>query len=118
AARRCRNPIAVLLAAETIHEQPSWLFLNWLAAGSAEKQQEQMALLRHVLGNPYQPAPICAYLPSTVIQLADALYNGEDCGFALHDALIEAGQPELAEHFRDEDHPKGCWVLDLILGKS
>ncbi len=36
------------------------------------------------------------------------------------DALLEAGHPELAEHFRDakEWHPKGCWVVDLLLGKT
>jgi len=57
--------------------------------------------------------------PSTVVQLADALSNGQDCGFALHDALLEAGYPELAQHFRNEiEHPKGCWALDLLLGKE
>jgi hypothetical protein len=46
------------------------------------------------------------------------MYAGEACHFALHDALLEAGHPELAEHFREEkDHPKGCWVVDLIVGK-
>jgi len=55
--------------------------------------------------------------PTTVIQLADALSNGQDCGFALHDALLDAGHSQLAEHFRQEQtHPKGCWVLDLLLG--
>jgi hypothetical protein len=30
-----------------------------------------------------------------------------------------AGHAELADHFREEQHhPKGCWVLDLVLGKS
>jgi hypothetical protein len=36
----------------------------------------------------------------------------------LGSALLEAGDAELAEDFRDNDHPKGCWVLDLIVGKS
>jgi hypothetical protein len=56
---------------------------------------------------------------STVTQLAESLYAGEDCAFALHDALLEAGHAELAQHFREEKwHPKGCWALDLILGKK
>jgi hypothetical protein len=46
------------------------------------------------------------------------MYAGEDRSFALHDALLEAGHAELADHFRAKDHPKGCWVLDLILGTS
>jgi len=79
----------------------------------------QAMLLRHIMGNPFRPHLAPSHLPSTVVQLAAALYNGEDCGFALHDALMEAGQAELAEHFRQEQvHPKGCWVLDLILGKK
>jgi hypothetical protein len=45
-------------------------------------------------------------------------YNGADATFALHDALLEAGHPDLAEHFQAEQwHPKGCWVVDLLLGK-
>jgi len=58
-------------------------------------------------------------LPLAVVQLAESLYAGQDCAFALHDALLEAGHAELAEHFREEkSHPKGCWVVDLILGKA
>jgi len=52
-------------------------------------------------------------------QLAEPLYAAQDCCFALHDALLEAGHAELAEHFRQEQwHPKGCWVMDVILGKA
>jgi hypothetical protein len=37
----------------------------------------------------------------------------------LVNALLEAGHHELAEHFRCEEwHPKGCWALDVILGRS
>jgi len=32
---------------------------------------------------------------------------------------FEWGYPELAEHFTKEQwHPKGCWVVDMIMGKS
>jgi hypothetical protein len=41
-----------------------------------------------------------------------------DCTFALHDALLEAGCGELADHFTEPRHPKGCWALDVILGKE
>lgn len=74
---------------------------------------------RHIIGSPFRTYPVLETWPATVTQLANALYNGEDCGFALHDALLEAGHPELAEHFRQEQsHPKGCWVVDLVLGKK
>jgi hypothetical protein len=79
----------------------------------------QCDLLRHIFGNPFRPYPAPGHWPKTVVQLAEALYNGQDCGFALHDALLEAGHPNLAEHFRQEkEHPKGCWVVDLLLGKK
>jgi hypothetical protein len=75
--------------------------------------------LRDVLGNPFRPYPALPSWPSTVVQLAESLYAGQDCAFALHDALLEAGHADRAEHFRGEkSHPKGCWVVDLILGKA
>jgi hypothetical protein len=53
------------------------------------------------------------------VQLAQTLYDGTDCAFALHDALLESGHSALAEHFQKEHgHPKGCWAVDLILGKN
>jgi hypothetical protein len=39
----------------------------------------------------------------------------------LADALEASGctSPELIEHCRsDRDHARGCWVLDLLLGKG
>ncbi len=43
----------------------------------------------------------------------------EDQAEAWSDALLEAGHAELAEHFQKESwHPKGCWVVDLVLGKK
>jgi hypothetical protein len=77
----------------------------------------QAELLRHIVGNPFKPINKQQW-PRTAVELARALYSGSDCNFALHDALLEAGHAELAEHFRDKDHPKGCWTLDLILGKK
>lgn len=79
----------------------------------------QANILRHIIGNPFKPYPAPATWPSTVVQLAQALYEGQDCSFALHDALLDAGHAELAEHFKEEhSHPKGCWALDTILDKK
>jgi hypothetical protein len=93
-----------------------------LGASCLPLEQEYAArrtLLRHIIGNPFRPYPAPPSWPSTVVQLAESLYAGQDCAFALHDALLEAGHAELAEHFREEkSHPKGCWVVDLILGKE
>jgi hypothetical protein len=84
----------------------------------AVERVEQAKLLREIAGNPFRPLMPREPLPLTVVQLAESLYAGEDCAFALHDALLEAGHTELAEHFREPKHPKGCWALDLILERS
>jgi hypothetical protein len=78
----------------------------------------QAILLRHIIGNPFKPYAAPASWPSTVVQLANSLYQGQDCRLPLSDALEEAGHLELAKHFRNEEwHPKGCFAMDLILGK-
>ena len=41
-----------------------------------------------------------------------------DAAFGLRDALVESGQSELAEHFQEAYHPRGCWGLDMILGRK
>lgn len=81
-------------------------------------RREQAELLRHIAGNPFQPVPWSS-LPVPVIQLAEAMADGADAGFALHDALLEVGRDDLADHFRTpQEHPRGCHVIDVILGKK
>jgi hypothetical protein len=74
-------------------------------------------LLRHIAGNPFRPLPKGDTLPAAACRLAEAVYAGEDCSFALRDALLEAGSVELAEHFQEKSHPRGCWALDTILDR-
>ena len=79
----------------------------------------QASLLRHIIGNPFRPYPSPSSWPSTIVALAEATYQGDNCSAPLHDALLEAGHPELAEHFAKEPwHPKGCWVIDMLTGKK
>jgi hypothetical protein len=79
---------------------------------------DQCRLLRHLIGNPFRPLPAPIISSSAVVALAQALYAGEPVAFALHDALLDADLGDLAAHFKESEHPKGCWALDLILGKS
>lgn len=95
----------------------------WLIQKSKHLQIDptprEASILRHIVGNPFHSyaAPEC--WPPAVSELADALHHGEDCDFALHDALLEAEFPLLADHFcRETAHPNGCWVLDLLRGKE
>lgn len=53
-----------------------------------------------------------------VVRLAEAYIDGQDCGFALHDALLEAGKPELAELFRRPDNPEGRRAANNILSSE
>lgn len=110
---------AVLTAGPNPTEAARWaVAFDW--SGYRESEWRPLVpLLRHIFGNPFRPCFPCDAWSSTVVNLATALYNGHQCRFAFHDALLETGNSELAEHFcHDEVHPKGCWALDLILGKS
>lgn len=80
----------------------------------------QAEILRHLVGNPFAPQSVRQHVPEVVLRLAEALYQGTDCAAALHDALLDAGLGDLATHFCNltEVHPKGCYVLDLLLGRS
>lgn len=95
----------------------------WATAGNAravagEPEPGALAdLLREVVANPFQPLDLPETWRSNIVKLAGALYAGEDCHVALRVALLDAGLLELAEHFREAQHPKGCWAVDLILGK-
>ncbi len=87
-------------------------------AARDDYRRELAALLREILGNPFRPVEIVP-CPLTVVELTESLYDGNDCAFALADALEESGHVKLAEHFRPEGwHPRGCWAMDLILGRA
>jgi hypothetical protein len=74
-------------------------------------------VLRELFGNPFREVKAPARWPAALKGLAGSLYAGEDCAHVLHDALLDAGRSDLAEHFSDPWHPKGCWAVDLILKK-
>jgi hypothetical protein len=81
----------------------------------------QAELLRDVFGNPFRPVVLdTALWPSTVVQLAAAIY--EERAFdrlpILADALEESGCTDAAilDHLRSPGpHVRGCWVVDLLL---
>jgi hypothetical protein len=91
------------------------------SVGKAEAQECRIEapILRHIIGNPFKSYPTPAAWPSAVVELAQALYDGAGDRLVLADALEEAGHGELAAHFRSEEaHPKGCFAMDLVLGKG
>ncbi len=86
--------------------------------------QWQISLIRDVVGNPFRPVPAHpAWLTSTAVSLAQTIYA--DRAFdrlpILADALEDAGcdSADLLAHLRgDGPHVRGCWALDLVLGKE
>jgi hypothetical protein len=86
--------------------------------------QSQAALLHDIIGNPFRPMTIDpAWLTPTVRQLAELMYQERafDRLPILADALEDAGcdNPDILKHCRSGgEHVRGCWVVDLVLGKS
>jgi hypothetical protein len=84
----------------------------------------QADLLREIIGNPFRPVTIDpAWLTPNVIELAKRIYDERsfDQMPLLGDALEATGcdDPEIVNHCRGSGtHVRGCWVVDLILGKS
>jgi hypothetical protein len=84
----------------------------------------QLGLFRDMFENPYRPGWIDpAALTLDVTGLARGIY--EDRAFdrmpVLADALMDAGcdQDDILTHCRgDGPHVRGCWVVDLVLGKE
>jgi hypothetical protein len=81
-------------------------------------------LLREIFGNPFRPVAINpAWLTTNVTALAQAIYEERafDCMPILGDALEDAGcnNALILEHCRSgREHVRGCWVVDLVLGKE
>jgi hypothetical protein len=83
-------------------------------------------LLRDVFGNPFRPVAVepawLTWNGGTVRQVAQAIYDDHayDHLPVLADALEDAGcaDQSILSHCRGEGpHVRGCWVVDLILGK-
>jgi hypothetical protein len=84
-------------------------------------------LLRDILGNPFHHATInpawITWNERTIPRIAQAIYdaNAFDRLPILADALEDAGcdNADIFAHCRGEGpHVRGCWVVDLLLGKG
>jgi hypothetical protein len=91
-------------------------------------QELQVGVLRDLFGPlPFRPVTldpsVLAWHDGTVVRLARSIYDERrfvDLPL-LGDALLDAGcdQEEVVAHCRaGGEHVKGCWVLDLCLGKE
>jgi hypothetical protein len=95
----------------------------------------QAVLLREVVADPFRPVPAVdpawpAWQGDTPARLAQAAYDERHLPEGtldptrlalLGDALQDAGctDPDLLRHLRGPGpHVKGCWALDIVLGKE
>lgn len=119
-----KNGIACLIAGSGVHAAQQWCSfgLSWkLKACQAE-------FFRDLVGNPWEGHTVdCAWLTPTVLNLAGVAYETGlgrfldiDRLLVLSDALEEAGCEDtgILNHLRGGVHVRGCWVLDLLLGKE
>jgi hypothetical protein len=105
-------------AAEAV-EGESRMAAEWVA---------QAKIVREVCGNPFRtsarlPPSVLAWNDATIPRIAEGIYaeRAFERVPILHDALLDAGcnDEALLSHCRNSDgHVRGCWALDLILGRQ
>ena len=84
----------------------------------------QASLLRDIFGNPFRTVALDpSWLTTNVVLLARGIYADRafDRMPVLADALEDAGcaDADILAHCRgDGPHVRGCWIVDLVLGKS
>jgi hypothetical protein len=89
----------------------------------AEKRY-QIQLLHDLFGNPFRPVAVDpSRLTTNVLSLAEGIYSERafDRLPVLADSLEKAGctNADILDHCRRPGpHVRGCWVVDLILGKA
>jgi serine/threonine protein kinase len=116
--RQTRTPRPIREVRLDVPESLATVITRALARQPEQRYQTPAELIQALDGlslpdDPPSPPP----WPAHVTAMALALAEGENCHFALCDALLDAGQLDLAEHFRNPDHRhlKGCWALDQLL---
>jgi hypothetical protein len=95
------------------------------AAAYEAESHRQIRLLREIFGNPFRPIAFDpAWRTTDVILLAKGIYDERafDRMPILADAFQDAGcdSDDILNHLRDTNatHVRGCWALDLVLGKE
>src|SRR5262249_40161297 len=98
---------------------------EWKGDWSSHVEDEtHLSLLRDVFGNPFRPVTFSPdWRTSTAVAIARGMYGSRDFSAMriLADALQDAGcdNDEVLDHCRGEGpHVRGCWVVDLVLGKE
>ncbi len=93
--------------------------------GESHEHHVQIAFVRDIFGNPFREIAFSQDWRSTdAVAIARTMYDSRDFGAMpiLADALQDAGcdNEDILTHCRDttRTHVRGCWVVDLVLGKE
>ena len=99
--------------------------VEYARKGAKGSTWAQTRLLRDIVGNPFRPLTFDHSWGTTdVMLLAQGIYADRafDRMPILADALQDAGcdNADILDHCRDTNqvHVRGCWVVDLVLGKQ
>ncbi|HEY1189720.1 MAG TPA: hypothetical protein VGE74_18880 [Gemmata sp.] len=90
----------------------------------AQQRRALVALMREIAWNPFRPVAFnSAWRTADVVALAEGTYEKAFDRLPIFaDALQDAGcgADDLLMHLRDPEaaHVRGCWALDLVLGKG
>jgi hypothetical protein len=103
-------------------------WLDWIlgiGGRTPELHAQAAALVREVFGNPFRLVALSPdWRTSTAVTLAKQMYESREFSAMpiLADALQDAGCDNefILAHCRDTNqvHVRGCWVVDLVLGKE
>ena len=113
AALHSANEAANLLASNSFNDPRRSFVLQHLST-----------LLQDIIGNPFRPITLnSSWLTNTVVALATGIYEEKafDRMPILADALQDAGcdNEDILKHCRQpSEHVRGCFVVDLLLGKK
>lgn len=100
------------------------------ARASGQRETEalvQVGFLREIFGNPFRPVTFgegtATWNGGLIARMASQIYDTQEYADLpiLADALEDVGcmSQDLLDHCRTSGgHLRGCWVVDLILGKS
>src|SRR5207248_5032085 len=116
----------LLLAAGSPPSAVGYLLRSFDDWGDVTGRAAQVAtIMRDIVGNPFRPVRADPrWLTSDVLALAASIYaeRAFDRLPILADALQDAGceNADVLGHCRDPQltHVRGCWVVDLVLGKE
>jgi hypothetical protein len=107
-------------AVQSLESSLAGLFAN----NTPDEQMAQASWMRDIFGNPFRPVAFSpTWRTDTAVTLARQMYDAREFSAMpiLADALQDAGcdSDEVLTHCRGVGpHVRGCWVVDLVLGKQ